>query len=124
MIGPPAGRRRVREYSTMHRLLLCCVPLLLTAAGCATVVGTVTGPVTGPLHADQHSRGAPPWFRPFVYPLSVPLGAILGFCTGAAADVGFVLSGGEYGAPGYPGFDDVLDPTAANWGRPTDAAHH
>jgi hypothetical protein len=102
----------------MRRALLPCALLVVTVLpGCATVAGTVAGPVTGPLHADQHSRGAPPWFVPFVYPLSIPFGVILGFCTGAAADVGFVLSGGEYGAEGHPRFADVFDPTAADWGR-------
>ena len=93
--------------------LLTCLVL----PGCATIAGTVAGPVTGPLHVDQYSRGAPPWFVPLAYPLSVPFATILGFCTGVAADVGFVLAGGEYGAPGHPRFRDVFDPTAADWGR-------
>jgi hypothetical protein len=96
--------------------LAVLLPLLATAS-CATVTGTVAGPVTGPLHASEHSRGAPDWFMPFAYVLSVPLGVMMGFTTGVAADVGFVLSGGEYGAPGHPRFVDVFNPTAADWGR-------
>jgi hypothetical protein len=97
--------------------LAALLPLLALASGCATVAGTAAGPVTGPLHASEHSRGAPGWFMPFAYVLSVPLGVLMGFTTGVAADVGFVLSGGEYGAPGHPRFGDVFNPTAAEWGR-------
>lgn len=102
----------------MGRLRISCALLALAALpGCATVVGTLAGPVTGPLHAEQHTHGAPPWFVPLVYPLSIPFGVICGFTTGVAADVGFVLSGGEYGAPGHPPFAAVFDPTSPDWGR-------
>jgi hypothetical protein len=91
--------------------------LFLACQGCATIAGTVAGPVTGPLHASEHSRGAPPWFMPVAYVLSVPLGIVTGMFTGVAADVGFVLAGGEYGAPGHPPFAAVFDPLAPDWGR-------
>ena len=104
----------------MRRLAAVLVLLLLLSVqGCATVAGTVAGPVTGPLHAAENGLGAPPWFKPLVYPLMVPMGVLIGFTTGVAADVGFVLAGGEYGAAGQPRFADVFDPTAAEWGRYT-----
>lgn len=100
------------------RLEALALSLLLAATpACATIVGTVAGPVTGPMHASEHSRGAPGWFMPVAYALSVPLGVLTGLITGVTADVGFVLSGGEYGAPGHPPFSAVFDPLAPDWGR-------
>ena len=97
--------------------VLCLLLIAPLGAGCATVAGTVAGPVTGPLHAHEFSRYTPPWFMPFAYVLSVPLGALMGMITGVAADVGFVLSGGEYGANGHPRFCDVFHPISGDWGR-------
>ncbi|MFY9344476.1 MAG: hypothetical protein WAT39_18425 [Planctomycetota bacterium] len=114
ILGPSrAFRKRALRLSLLAAL----------AAACATVTGTVTGPVSGPLHVYEARWCAPPWFMPLAYVISVPLGVVMGMTTGVAADVGFVLSGGEYGVSGYPRFSDIFHPTTAEWGhyQPVDA---